>query len=369
MTAAEIDILLIASVVAVACALPGVFLILRRSAMMSDAISHSILIGIVLAFFVVRDINSPLLVLAAAAAGVLTVALVELLARTELVKQDAAIGLVFPLLFSMAVILIARFASRVHLDVDAVLLGEIAFAPFDRFTLFGADLGPISLYVMGGILVLDLAFILLFYKELKIGTFDPGLAAAMGFTPGLLHYGLMTMVSLTAVGAFDAVGSILVVALMVAPPATAYLLTDRLGRMLGLSAGIAILAAVSGFLAARVLDVSIGGMMATSAGVLFGLAVVFAPERGLISAARRRARQRWEFAQLMLAIHLLNHEDKPESAEENRVEHLSHHLRWDPDFAMRVVRLAQAREWIERQNGTLYLTDQGRSHARAQLRA
>ena len=122
-----------------------------------------------------------------------------------------------------------------HLDTDAVLLGELAFAPFDRVVVVGMDIGPRALYLMGGILVLNLLFIAVFYKELKLATFDAGLAAALGFVPVVIHYGLMGLVSITAVGAFDAVGSILVVALMIAPPATAYLLTDRLSRLIGLS--------------------------------------------------------------------------------------------------------------------------------------
>src|SRR3712207_3635749 len=113
MSTQQIEIQLIAAVVAIACALPGVFLVLRRMALMSDAISHAILLGIVLAFFVTEDITSPFLILAAAATGVLTVSLVELLNRTRLVKEDAAIGLVFPALFSIGVILIARFAGNV----------------------------------------------------------------------------------------------------------------------------------------------------------------------------------------------------------------------------------------------------------------
>src|SRR5690606_39215724 len=125
-------------------------------------------------------------------------------------------GLVFPVLFSIGVILISRYAGDVHLDVDAVLLGELAFAPFDRFILFDTDLGPRALWVMGAILALNIVAISLFYKELKLATFDAGLAAALGFAPGLIHYGLMSLVSVTAVGAFDAVGSILVVALMIA---------------------------------------------------------------------------------------------------------------------------------------------------------
>ena len=210
---AATEIQLIAVIVAVACALPGVFLVLRRMAMMSDAISHTVLLGIVLGFFAIGSLESPLLVLAAAAVGVLTVSLVELLIRTRLVRQDAAIGLVFPALFSVAVILISRFARGVHLDVDAVLLGELAFAPLDRVLVAGLDL-PRSLVVMGVILLLNVTFIALFYKELKLTTFDAGLAVALGFSPVVVHYALMIMVSVTAVGAFDAVGSILVLSLI-----------------------------------------------------------------------------------------------------------------------------------------------------------
>jgi manganese/zinc/iron transport system permease protein len=238
MTGVELEIQLLAVTVAVSCALPGVFLVLRRMALMSDAISHTVLLGIVLAFFVVKDLTSPLLIVGAAATGVLTVALVEALQRTGLVKEDAAIGLVFPALFSIAVILITRFAADVHLDTDAVLLGEIALAPFRRVEVAGHDLGPRALWVMLGILLLNAAFLAAFYKELKLSTFDPALAAALGFSPALLHYAFMGVVSVTAVGAFDSVGSILVVAFMIVPPASAYLLSDRLGRVIGLSAGI-----------------------------------------------------------------------------------------------------------------------------------
>jgi manganese/zinc/iron transport system permease protein len=364
MSLPQIEIQLIAAVVAIACALPGVFLVLRRMALMSDAISHAILVGIVLAFFVTKDISSPFLVIAATITGVVTVSLVELLNRTRLVREDAAIGLVFPLLFSIGVILISRFAGNVHLDTDAVLLGELAFAPFTRFVVLGYDVGPRALYLMSGILLLNLIFIILFYKELKLATFDAGLAAALGFSPGLIHYGLMTLVSVTAVGAFDAVGSILVVALMIAPPAAAYLLTDRLPRMIGLSALIGIASAISGYWLAHMLDASIAGSMATMAGCLFGLAFLLAPERGLLAIARRRARQRWEFAQTMLAIHLLNHEGMPEAEEEFRVAHLQYHMRWEPAFAAQVVRQAERRGFIFRQEEFLSLTERGRQLAR-----
>jgi manganese/zinc/iron transport system permease protein len=367
-TSLELEIQLIAAVTAMACALPGVFLVLRRMALMSDAISHTVLLGIGLAFFVVEDLSSPLLGVGAAATGVLTVALVELVRGTGLVREDASIGLVFPALFSVAVILISRYAGNVHLDTDAVLLGEIALAPFRRFEIGGYDLAPRALVVMTVILLINLAGILLFYKELKLTTFDPGLAAALGFSPVLFHYAFMGLVSVTAVGAFDSVGSILVVALMVAPPASSYLLTDRLHVMLVLSALLAAGAAIAGYWLARSIDASIAGSMAMAAGAEFGLVFLLAPQRGLVAAAVRRARQRWEFAVQLLTIHLVHHENSPAAGDENREAHLHEHLRWSPAFARRVVGRAERRGLIERgSGGLLHLTGRGRDTAHAAM--
>lgn len=364
MSLVQLEIQLVACVVAAACALPGVFLILRRMAMMSDAISHAILLGIVLAFFITKDLASPALVAAATLTGLLTVSLVELLFRTKLVREDAAIGLVFPLLFSTGVILISRYAGSVHLDTDAILLGELAFAPFNRLVVGGWDMGPVSLWVMGGILILNLLFIGFFFKELKLATFDAGLAASLGFSPGILHYSLMAIVSVTAVGAFDAVGSILVVALMIAPPATAYLLTDSLSRMLLLGAGIGSASAVSGYWLAHLLDASIAGSMATMTGIFFILAFLAAPERGLVSLARRRRRQRWDFAVTMLAVHLSHHEGIPGEAHEREVAHLREYLKWTPSFTDGAVRRAIERRLVRMEKGSLALTDSGRDLAR-----
>ncbi|MDZ7834033.1 MAG: metal ABC transporter permease [Alkalibacterium sp.] len=193
------EITMIAVVVAVACALPGVFLVLRGVTMVSDAITHTVLLGIVLAFFITQDLNSPLLMIGATLVGVATVWLIETIQRSKLVSNDAAIGIVFPLFFSIAIIMITLYAGDVHLDEDAVLMGELAFAPFRRLDLFGYDLGPQSLWVMLVILMINALVYFLFYKELKLTTFDPAFAAALGFSPLLVHYALMTLVSLTAV--------------------------------------------------------------------------------------------------------------------------------------------------------------------------
>ena len=363
----HLDIQLIAIVTAVACSLPGVFLVLRRMTLMSDAISHAILPGIVLAFFLTESLSSPLLILAAAGTGVLTVFFVELLQRTKLVKEDAAIGLTFPALFSIGVILISRFAGNVHLDMDVVLLGELAYAPLNRLKAFGYDLGPVALYVMGTILALNLVFILLFYKELKLVTFDASLAAALGFTPTLIHYGLMTLVSITTVGAFDAVGSILVVALIAGPPATAYLMTDKLWRMIILSAIIGSVNAVSGYWLASIFDVSIAGAIATMTLFIFGLVFLTVPNRGLIAIGRRHARQKWEFAQTMLVIHLFNHEGLPEAEAESAVAQLHEHLSWNPDFTTQVVKYALNNRYVSQDEMQLTLTERGRAIARQTL--
>lgn len=359
----EIEILLIAIVTAVACALPGVFLVLRRLALVSDAITHAILPGIVVAFFLTGSLTSPLLVVAAAATGVLSVILIEAMHRTRLVSEDAAIGLVFPAFFSLGVVLVSRWAGKLHLDTDSVLLGELAFAPFDRFVVFGADLGPVALWMMSGILLLNLALILVVFKELKLATLDPALAAVLGFSPVLLHYFLMTAVSVTAVGAFSAAGSILVVALMIAPPAAAYLLVEDFKSMLVLSGGLGALGAVGGYGLARWLDVSIAGSMAVACGLIFAGAFIFGPERGLVSQIRRRAMQRLEFSARMLTVHLLHHEGTVREAAECAVSGLNSHLGWSVPVTRKAIAFAVGRGLAVEKGPVLRLTEVGRRFA------
>lgn len=185
-------------------------------------------------------------------------------------------------MFSIAIILITRYAEDVHLDTDSVLLGELAFASFDRVILFGTDIGPQAIYSMSIILVILLLFIGFFYKELKLTSFDAMLTASLGFSPILLHYTMMSLVSVTAVGAFEAVGSILVVAFMIEPPVSAYLLTNRLSYMLGISAGIGALNSIVGFQLSMYFDASIAGMIAVVTGITFMLVFVLSPKKGLI---------------------------------------------------------------------------------------
>jgi manganese/zinc/iron transport system permease protein len=244
-----------------------------------------------------------------------------------------------------------------------VLLGELAFAPFDRMILGGADLGPRALWTMGAILFLNLVVIALAWKELKLATVDPGLAALLGFSPTVIHYSLMSMVSITAVGAFDAVGSILVVALMIAPPASAYLLVDRFTAMLWVGAAVAAASAILGYLMSYALDVSIAGSMAAVCGVLFAASLLLAPRRGLVAQARRRSVQRLELGVRMLVVHLLHHQETESAAEECRVPSLHRHLRWGEARTRQVVREAQRRNLVERVGDLLHATVAGRELA------
>ncbi len=359
---AHIEIMAIAVVVSVACALPGSFLVLRRQSLLSDAISHAVLPGIVIGFFLTENINSPLLMAGAVASGLLTAWVTELLTRTNLVKEDAAIGLVFPILFSTGVILVSRYAGNVHLDTDAVLLGELAFAPFERFHIAGKDVGPLSLWVMSGILALNLVMIFVFFKEFKLSTFDPGLARIQGFNPALVHYGLMTLVSITVVGAFDSVGSILVVALMIAPPVAAALLTDRLSVMIILASLIGAVSAVAGYGVAAALDVSIAGAMASMCGLTFLLVWLFAPGRGVIALRMLKKEQKMDLGVELLVVHLSHHgsyEGGTVEQAECRREHLTQHINWTPAFAEKVTVAAIRRKLVNEKGSILELTSRG----------
>lgn len=355
MTDAQLEIQLIAALVAIACAIPGVFLILRRMAMISDAISHSILPGIVIGFFITQDLNSPVLILLAALTGVITVILVEFIQKTNLVKEDTAMGLVFPALFSIGVILIAKNANDVHLDIDAVLLGELAFAPFDRLIMGQTDMGPKSLWVIGSILLTTLTLLLLFFKEIKLSTFDKGLATTLGFSPLILHYGLMTVSSVTIVGAFDAVGAVLVVALIITPAATAYLLTNNLKKMLVLSCCFGVFSAITGYWAANFLDASIAGSMTTMLGILFLFVYLFAPNQGVFSVLYREKQQLLEVSLLVFLLHLQNHNEP----EEHHVNHLQEHINWDQVKAKTVLELATKNNLITISNNNVFLTEKG----------
>jgi len=266
------------ALVAMSCGLLGAFLILRKMAMVGDAISHAVLPGIVLAYLVAESRAALPMLIGAAALGVLTTVLIEWLYRSARLQSDASIGITFTWLFAIGIILISYFAGQVDLDQDCVLYGEIAYVSLDVWLLDnGQSLGPVAVWMSGGVFLGVLAMIFIGFRGLKITTFNPEFAAALGISTAFWHYLLMSAVSITTVVSFESVGAILVVAFLIVPPATAYLLTDRLWPMLGLTLVFGVLSAIGGYYLAVWINGSIAGAMAVVAGIFLTIVMLLKP--------------------------------------------------------------------------------------------
>ena len=300
-------IVLMGFLITAACGMIGNYLILRRMALVGDAISHSVLPGLAIAFLLSHSLNTLPMFIGALGAGIVTTVMIELIHKKTRVKQDSAIGITFSTLFAIGVILISLGQTdAVHLDAECVLYGEIAFVPLD---LVKTELGPSALSVVKNIpglnseMFLDgkmltiapspvirmavvtgvtLLLILVFYKELLVTSFDSGLSSSLGINSTVVHYALMGMLSVIIVSAFEAVGAILVIAMLILPGATASLLSYRLPPMFGITVVHALLSAVGGIHLATWLNCSPAGAMVVAGSVLFALAWMFSPSQGLL---------------------------------------------------------------------------------------
>ncbi|QXD33817.1 metal ABC transporter permease [Candidatus Pelagisphaera phototrophica] len=274
--------------VAGTCGLVGCFVILRRMALVGDAISHSILPGITLAFLLTNSRDTLPMMLGAVAAGVVTVALIEAIRYTSRIKPDAAIGIVFSSLFAVGVILISVFADEVDLDAECVLYGELGFIPLQDITYFGGIvIGPEPVVRMAIITLIAIVLLFAFFKEMIVTSFDSGLAASLGINTTRYQYGLTLFLSIVIVSSFESVGVVLVIAMIIFPGATALMLTDRLPIALALSTVISGAYSLLGFHLATWLNASIAGGMTVIAGIVFGIVWAFAPQRGLIATLVR----------------------------------------------------------------------------------
>ena len=283
---------IIAVLTAIACSLAGVLLVVKREALVSEGLSHAVLPGIVLAFLIFRDRSSPLLILAAGLSGLLMVWLVQWIAKTGRVKQDAALGIVFSGMFSVGILASSLNLKNVHFHAHCVIDGNLAFAALEDCNWFGVYLGPRAFVSMLLCVVGLTGFIALFFKELKLMAFDETASRLFGFRPRLLHMVWLAIVSIVAVAAFEIAGTILVVALMIAPAAAANLLSQRLGKMFFLSAILGTISAIAGVALSQQLNISPAGPIASIVGFVFLIIVFFAPHRGLISQwlTQKRAR-------------------------------------------------------------------------------
>lgn len=266
-----------------ACGLTGVYLILRRMALVGDAISHSVLPGIAIAFLVSGSRGSGAMFAGALSAGVLTTLIIEFIHRKSRIKHDSAIGIAFTTLFAIGVILISVFASQVDLDQECVLYGEIAWVPLKSMVAFrGITLGPEPVVRMGMVLALTALLIVVFYKELLVSSFDAGLASSLGINASLVHYAMMSWLSVVVVSAFESVGAILVIAMLILPGATASLLSSRLPSILLLSIVHSAIASLAGIHLAYWLNCSMAAAMVVMGSVLFVLAWILSPAHGLL---------------------------------------------------------------------------------------
>lgn len=265
-------IMLTGAVIAITCGLLGTFLILRKLSMVGDAISHAVLPGIVLAYLISGSRDSIPMLMGAACLGVFATLIIELLHKKARLQTDASIGIAFTTLFAIGVILISYYAGQVDLDQDCVLYGEISYVPLDMiYYADGYSLGPRALWISGMNLILTGSFIYLGYKGLSITTFNEEFARSIGISTIFWHFALMSLVSLTTVVSFESVGAILVVAFLIVPAATSYLLTGDLKTMLGLSILFGILSSVGGYYLASAIDGSVAGAMASVSGLIFFL--------------------------------------------------------------------------------------------------
>lgn len=296
----DVTIILTAGLVATAAGLLGPFLVLRRVALMSDAVSHAVLPGIV-AVYLLLGTRAPLPVIVGAGVfAVLCVLAIDALRSTRLVASDAAIALVFPALFAIGVLGVTKFASGAHLDLDATIYGEIAFAPFETLTFGDVEIAR-SIVLIGAVVLANAILVGLLWKELKATTFDPEFSRTIGISPTLLSRLLLIAVAVTAVTAFESVGAILVVTLLIVPAATAYLLTDRLWAMIGVTLAIGWLSAIAGHTAALEVDASIAGAMGLVAACCFALALFLSPKHGLLARWLTRRRRRREIRAALAA--------------------------------------------------------------------
>lgn len=261
--------LLLGVVTALSCSLPGVFVILRRNSMLIDAISHALLPGIVIGYLLTSNLNSPILVLCAALAGLLVVAGNEWLSRTGLITGDAPQGLIFPALFAVGILLLSTKFTNLHLDTHTVLAGDLNLVAFNQITIAGFSIGASYMYFMLLVLFLNAAFIYLCYEQLKITTFDLGYAKSIGIKASLLNYAFMFLVAFTVTAAFNAAGAILVVALVIVPAASAYLISHDLKIMIALTLIISTLGAIAGFYLAYVFNAATSAGMALCYGLIF----------------------------------------------------------------------------------------------------
>ena len=272
------------------CGLLGTYLVLRKLSMLGDALTHAILPGLAGAFLLTGTRNPLAMLVGALAVGLFTSAAASGLSRLGKVQQDAALGVVFTALFAAGVLMITHAADQVDLDPGCVLYGML-----ETLVLTPSGEVPRQFWMLAGVLAVSVALLALFARHVKLVSFHPELATSLGVPAGIVHYAMLTLITTASVASFEAVGSILVIAMLVAPGATALLLTHRWERAFALAGVLGGLAGLIGSLVALRINTSVAGAASVAAGVLFVLAALLSPSRGWLP-------KRWRLASLSLRI-------------------------------------------------------------------
>lgn len=364
-----LSILLIAIVTAISSSIIGLFLVIRKMSMLTDAISHTVLFGIVVGFLIVKDIDSPLIILFAGLTGLLTAWLVELLVKSKRATEDAATGVVFPLLFALGILIISAPGSilkNTHIDIDSVFLGHIEFSWIEQITIGSIGI-PKNLIISLIVLIINVLFIVIFFKELKIVSFDPALAAVLGFSPVLIHYLLMSLISITAVTAFDLVGAIMVVSLMIGPGASALMITKDLKKTLLITVFIAVINVLIGYFIADWWVLPISGSIAVITMLTFLTILLINPNNGIIATIYRRNHLVWQYKVVAMLVHIKNHEGDLDEAKEIALDTIVDMLAWTEKEFERVYEYAKKNKYIILDNNILRVTTTGMEFKRRYL--
>lgn len=259
-----LSLVLIISLASVSFSILGSYLVLKNMSMVSDAISHTVILGIVIMFLIVKDLNSPLLIISASFIGVITVFFINMLNKSKYITKEAAIGIVMTFLFSIAIMIVSKYTRHVHLDTDSVLTGEITFAPLDTYLKI-----PKSIIINIILILINSSVIFLLYKEIKAILFDENYAMSIGISTKIIDYFLIFLVSITTVSNFTVMGSILIVSLMIGPPTIAKMFVKSFSKMIIFSIIISVLSSLIALFLAINLNVSISGMLAVIIGLIY----------------------------------------------------------------------------------------------------
>jgi ABC-type Mn2+/Zn2+ transport system permease subunit len=357
--------LLVGALCAVTCALVGCFLLLRRMSLLGDALSHSVLAGIAAAYLVTGKIDPVPMFLGALTAGVVTAVATQFIHRSGSVPEDSSIGIVFTSLFAFGVVVVSQ-AKGVHLDLNGVLFGDVAFAGMN-FTPTMGWLLPKATHTLVPALMITIVFLILCWKELRLTSFDPTHAATLGFSVSVMHYLMTTVVAMATVSAMEVVG-LLVVALLTVPACVARMLTDRLGRMLWIAALSGISCTTVGYFLALRWNSSVAGLAAVVAGAELSAAILLAPRYGLLGRLRRGVQLKVRIGAEDILAGLFRRMERAGAAVSESVSGC-HALAGNGLAAHIAVRWLGRRGLLETSDGTAQLSEKGRRYAQGLVRS